>query len=133
MSLALNFLQRQMCQNEIPKVTWHPYTNFMKNFEYTLQIKEHHLDSFGHVNNAVYLALYEEARWELITHNGYGMDEVKKFRQGPVVLDVKVRFRKEMKKSITNSFVFNCMFIIMNLFYIFVSVDPLRNKYYLRH
>ena len=69
----------------------------MTSFEYTLQIKEHHLDSFGHVNNAVYLALYEEARWELITKNGYGIEEVKKFRQGPVVLDVKVRFRKEMK------------------------------------
>lgn len=68
----------------------------MNNNEYTIQIKEHHLDSFGHVNNAVYLALYEEARWELITQNGYGIEAVRKYRQGPVVLDVKVRFRKEM-------------------------------------
>lgn len=68
-----------------------------KEFEYHFQIKEHHLDSFGHVNNAVYLALYEEARWELITANGYGINEVQKFQQGPVVLEVKVRFRREMK------------------------------------
>lgn len=66
-------------------------------FSYRFQIKEQHLDSFGHVNNAEYLALYEEARWELITHNGYGIEEVKKYKQGPVVLEVKVRFRKELK------------------------------------
>jgi len=29
--------------------------------EYEILIKEHHLDSFGHVNNAVYLELFEEA------------------------------------------------------------------------
>lgn len=68
-----------------------------KEFSYKFQIKEHHLDSFGHVNNSVYLALYEEARWELITENGYGIKQVQQFKQGPVVLEVKVRFRKELK------------------------------------
>ncbi len=47
-----------------------------KTFVYDTQIKEHHLDSFGHVNNATYLSLYEEARWESITENGYGLKEV---------------------------------------------------------
>jgi YbgC/YbaW family acyl-CoA thioester hydrolase len=68
-----------------------------KEFEYVVQIKEHHLDSFGHVNNAVYLALFEEARWQFITENGYGIDAVHEYKQGPVVLDVKIRFKKEMK------------------------------------
>ena len=30
-------------------------------FEFEVLIREHHLDSYGHVNNATYLALYEEA------------------------------------------------------------------------
>lgn len=31
--------------------------------EYPVVIREHHLDTFGHVNNAAYLDILEEARW----------------------------------------------------------------------
>jgi YbgC/YbaW family acyl-CoA thioester hydrolase len=65
-------------------------------FEYSLQIKEHHLDSFGHVNNATYLELYEEARWQFITENGYGYKEVHEFKKGPVILDCHIRFKNEI-------------------------------------
>lgn len=67
-----------------------------KTFVYDTQIKEHHLDSFGHVNNAIYLSLYEEARWEFITENGYGLKEVQMNKKGPVVLDVTCRFKREI-------------------------------------
>ncbi|MBD66980.1 MAG: thioesterase [Halobacteriovoraceae bacterium] len=70
--------------------------NQFKTFEYQTQILEHHLDSFGHVNNAVYLELYEEARWDFITQNGYGIKEVQTNRQGPIVLDVTCRFKREL-------------------------------------
>jgi len=63
---------------------------------YDLVIKEQHLDSFGHVNNAVYLTLFEEARWELITGNGYGLKEILETREGPVILGVEVKFKKEL-------------------------------------
>lgn len=66
-------------------------------FNYSLTIKEFHLDTFGHVNNATYLQIYEEARWELITQNGYGLDKIKNTGLGPVVLDLKIRFLKEIK------------------------------------
>lgn len=66
-------------------------------FEYEVEIKEHHLDSFGHVNNAVYVKLYEEARWDFITKNGYGLDEITRTQKGPVLLDMKVRFKRELK------------------------------------
>ena len=68
----------------------------MKQFEYTLQIREHHLDTFGHVNNATYLALYEEARWEFITENGFGLDVIQKIKQGPVILEVNIRYKREI-------------------------------------
>lgn len=67
----------------------------MQNYE--LVIKEHHLDTFGHVNNAIYLQLFEEARWELITARGFGMAEIMKRRQGPVVLEIQIKFMKELK------------------------------------
>lgn len=66
-------------------------------FEYEVLIREMHLDSFGHVNNAAYVMLYEEARWDFITKNGFGLDYVLKHQVGPVILDLQVRFKRELK------------------------------------
>lgn len=66
-------------------------------FSYSLLIRESHLDTFGHMNNATYLSLYEEARWELITENGYSLKEIQSRKQGPVILEVNVKFIKEIK------------------------------------
>lgn len=65
--------------------------------DYPLTIKEYHVDSLGHMNNATYMALFEEARWEAITQNGYGFREVQKFQQGPVILEVTLKFLKELR------------------------------------
>lgn len=70
-------------------------------FEYEVLIKEMHLDSFGHVNNAAYVMLYEEARWDFITKNGFGLDYVLKNQIGPVILDLQVRFKRELKNRET--------------------------------
>ncbi len=67
-----------------------------EDFVYVVNIKEHHVDSLGHMNNSTYLALYEEARWELITQNGYGFKEVQKLQKGPVILDLHLKFMKEI-------------------------------------
>ncbi|MBS1960094.1 MAG: acyl-CoA thioesterase [Bdellovibrionales bacterium] len=68
----------------------------MKVHEYTTEIRERHLDTFGHVNNAQYLMLFEEARWEMITSRGYGLKEVHVNQVGTVVLECSVRFKKEL-------------------------------------
>lgn len=66
-------------------------------FYYEMMIREHHLDSYGHVNNATYIQILEEARWESITRTGYGYDKVQSSKIGPVILEVSVKFRKEVK------------------------------------
>lgn len=66
-------------------------------FRYELLIREHHLDSYGHVNNATYLTLFEEARWEIITKRGYGYEKVHETGLGPVILEVNLKFLKELK------------------------------------
>ncbi|MGZ3743553.1 MAG: acyl-CoA thioesterase [Pseudobdellovibrionaceae bacterium] len=63
---------------------------------YKLLIRESHLDTYGHVNNAVYLTIYEEARWEAITARGYGFKKVHESGQGPVILEVNLKFMKEL-------------------------------------
>lgn len=71
-------------------------TDFEK-FTYDLLIREHHLDSFGHMNHATYLEILEEARWEFITHKGFGLKEVHQSGIGPVILEVNIKFLKELR------------------------------------
>jgi acyl-CoA thioester hydrolase len=65
-------------------------------FEYFVTIRELMLDSFGHVNNAVYAELYEEARWEFIDKNNFGLKRIQELQVGPVILDMKIRFKREL-------------------------------------
>jgi len=68
-----------------------------KIFLYPIIIKEIYLDLYGHVNNAVYMTLFEEARWDFINKNGYGLDKIKETGLGPVILEANIRFQKELK------------------------------------
>jgi acyl-CoA thioester hydrolase len=64
--------------------------------EKTIQISEAHLDSFGHLNHARYFELYEQARWDIITERGFGMDVIRRTQTGPIILDVSVKFLREL-------------------------------------
>lgn len=67
-----------------------------KIFYYPVAIQENHLDAFGHMNNATYLQLFEEARWDILNKNGFGLDKIMASGLGPTVLEVKVSFLKEL-------------------------------------
>lgn len=72
----------------------------MKQFElfsYALMIMEHHLDTLGHVNNATYLDLLEEARWDFLTQRGFGLEVIHALKIGPIVLDCHIKFLKELR------------------------------------
>jgi acyl-CoA thioester hydrolase len=68
-----------------------------KTFTYSVLIKEAYLDAFGHMNNATYLTLFEEARWDLMTKNNYGLAEIMKTGLGPTILETHIRYLKELK------------------------------------
>jgi acyl-CoA thioester hydrolase len=65
--------------------------------EYEVLIIERHLDTFGHVNNATYLDLFEAARWDWITRNGFGLERIRELQQGPTVLELTLCFKREIK------------------------------------
>jgi len=65
-------------------------------FQYPITILESHLDTFGHVNNATYLQIYEEARWDFCTRNGYGMKRIMDDKKGPVLLELNLSFKAEL-------------------------------------
>jgi thioesterase III len=60
-------------------------------------IRETHADLFGHVNNATYLEIFENARWDFLHENGFGVPEIKKYGKGPVILECQLRFMKELR------------------------------------
>ncbi len=71
--------------------------------EFTLVIHEGHLDTFGHVNNAKYLELFEQARWDWITTGGYGLSKIQETQKGPVILECSLQFRREVTNRQTVS------------------------------
>ena len=66
-------------------------------FDYPLLILERHLDTYGHVNNSTYLEIFEEARWDFIEKGGYGHRRIMELGQGPIVLEVNLKFMKAQK------------------------------------
>lgn len=66
-------------------------------FVFETVIAGNHLDVFGHVNNANYLELYEEARWDFIEKNGFGLERILRDKVGPVILDINITFKAELR------------------------------------
>ena len=67
-----------------------------KIFEYSVVVREHNMDTLGHLNNASYLQIFEEARWDFSNKGGFGLDWVLSNKQSPVVLKAEMSFRKEV-------------------------------------
>ncbi len=65
-------------------------------FYYNFTVDPYLLDDYGHVNNSRYLDLYEKARWDILDKSGYGQETVKRSGKGPVILEVNVRFSREL-------------------------------------
>lgn len=61
-----------------------------------LIVSETWLDSFGHVNNARYLEIFEQARWNWLADCGLDIGQIQRSQIGPVILEVHLKFRKEL-------------------------------------
>lgn len=68
-----------------------------RSFFYHFKVLESHLDSFFHVNNTQYLRLFEDARWDFMTQNGYGLQTIQSLGLGPTILEMKIVFLKELR------------------------------------
>lgn len=63
----------------------------------TYLVRETQVDLLGHLNNAAYLQMFEDMRWDVIHQRGYGFAEILKRNQGPVILEAQIKFLKELK------------------------------------
>ncbi len=73
--------------------------NSAKEFEYSFIVTPELLDDYGHVNNARYLDLYERARWNILDEFGLGRESVLKSKTGPVIIEINIRFSREIKEG----------------------------------
>jgi len=68
-----------------------------KEFTFQFTVSADLLDEYNHVNNARYLDLYEKARWAILDMSSFGRNYVKEMGIGPVILEVCVKFKREIK------------------------------------
>ena len=57
------------------------------------KIRTYHTDAFGHVNNARYLELLEEARWQFADSINL-VDLLREKELGFIIMDLRIRFRE---------------------------------------
>ena len=69
-------------------------------FESTFKIRTFHTDSFGHVNNARYLELLEEARWQFGEHHGL-IELLNAENLGFIIMQMNLRFRQPIVEGDT--------------------------------
>ena len=86
-----------------------------KTYSFKTVVKDEHLDSYGHVNHASYLSLFEDARWALLEEHGQGHKTVLSQRMGPIITECHIRYRRELRP---------CEHLKINS-----TFRPLRNKH----
>lgn len=68
-------------------------------FSVRLKVRGYEVDTQGHLNWAEYLHYAEHARWECLTAAGITQDGLIATGFGPVVLDVSVKFKHELRSG----------------------------------
>lgn len=69
----------------------------MKRFQSFLTARGYELDSFGHVNHAVYLNYFEHARFEALEAGGYSLGALAEQGMGVHVVRIEVDYRRELR------------------------------------
>jgi len=68
----------------------------MRVFHHDHTVTADQIDAFGHVNNAAYLVIFEQARWAVLDAIGTPWAQVAASGVGPLVLGVEVSFVREV-------------------------------------
>ncbi|MBN1465472.1 acyl-CoA thioesterase [candidate division KSB1 bacterium] len=66
-------------------------------FEHRIKVRSYELDSFGHVNNAVYLNYLEEARCEYMEQRGLSFDSFREWQAFAFVVSAEIHYRSPAK------------------------------------
>lgn len=67
-----------------------------KRYYFNLQARGYELDSYGHVNNAVYLNYNEQARWDLFNNLGL-VEQIKAQDKKIVIVENHIKYIRQVK------------------------------------
>jgi len=59
-----------------------------------LRVRGYELDSYRHVNHAVYLSYLEQARWEYLSACQLSLPELDRLKRWPVVVHLEMNYKK---------------------------------------
>ena len=65
-------------------------------YSFKTEVRGYELDSYGHVNNAIYVNYTEQARWEILKEAGL-LDSFLKRNLLLVVAETNIRYMRELK------------------------------------
>lgn len=65
-----------------------------KTYTCQLEVRGYELDSFGHVNHAVYLNYLEHARWKMLEQEGITLQLITSLKRWPVIAAIEVNYLK---------------------------------------
>lgn len=65
-------------------------------FGFDFKVRGYELDSFGHVNNAVYVSYLEQARWEILSQTGW-LGWFADNGRFLVVTETNIRYARELR------------------------------------
>lgn len=65
-----------------------------RTYRSTVHVRGYELDSFGHVNHAVYLNYMEHARWELLAEKGITLERMAEWKRWPIIAHVELDYLK---------------------------------------
>lgn len=65
-----------------------------KTYRCSLEVRGYELDSYGHVNHAVYVSYLEHARWKLLAEEGIRLSDFNEWKRWPVIAGIEVKYLK---------------------------------------
>lgn len=66
-------------------------------FRYPTKIRAEHVDHYGHMNNAAYMQIFEEARWALLETLGFTKATVEERHYGPILVEAHLYYKRELE------------------------------------
>jgi acyl-CoA thioester hydrolase len=66
----------------------------MKTYSTQLEVRGYELDSFGHVNHAVYVSYLEHARWHMLYEEEITLEKFKEWKRWPVIAGIEIAYLK---------------------------------------
>ena len=58
-----------------------------------VEVRGYELDSFGHVNHAVYISYLEHARWKIFEEEGITLARLREWGRFPVIAAIEARYK----------------------------------------